>query len=140
VVLQSVHYRAIFAEGTYFIDQASSTDGRSWQSLPDLYPEARADGYVLGRSTDERLVIWEPGGAARPLANVKYLETLSDANRAERMRWNGAVDPNESGVENFPNADPPPDSIEFPLASGADCTTSRCAIVGDRLFLVSPAP
>jgi hypothetical protein len=43
-------------------------------------------------------------------------------------------------AENFPNADPPPDSIELPIPSGADCTTSRCAIVGERFFLVSPAP
>jgi hypothetical protein len=139
-VLQSVHYRAVFADGTYFIDQASSVDGQTWQSLPGLYPEARVEGYVLGSSTDERLVIWEPGGAARPLANVKYIETLSDANRAERMRWNGAVDPIEFSSENFPDGAPPPDAIEFPLPSGADCRTSRCAIVGERLFLVSPAP
>jgi hypothetical protein len=70
--------------------------------------------------------------------NVKYIETLSDANRVEQMRWNGAVEPDEYSVEYFPDSNPPPDSIEFPIPSGADCTTSRCAIVGERLYLVLP--
>jgi hypothetical protein len=140
VVGQSVHYRAVFAGDTYFIDQASSTDGRSWRSLPGLYPEARVDDYVLGRSTGERLVLWAPGGAAQPLANTRYIELLADANRADGMRWNGAVEPNEFKAENFPDGVPPPDAIEFPIPSGADCTTSRCAIVGERFYLVSPAP
>ncbi|HWO08379.1 MAG TPA: hypothetical protein VNN80_02835, partial [Polyangiaceae bacterium] len=47
-VLQGLHSRAVFAAGTFFIDQASSADGQSWQPLPGRYPRASVGGFVLG--------------------------------------------------------------------------------------------
>jgi hypothetical protein len=140
VVTQGVHYRAVFAAGTYFIDQASSADGESWQPLPGLYPAASVEGYIIGTDTDGELVLWKPGEAAQAVDSVRYVETLSDAERADRMRWNGSVEPREFESENFPNGAPLPDRLEFPIPSSADCTTARCVIAGERLYLVSAAP
>lgn len=136
-VAQGLHTRAVFAAGTYFIDQASSVDGQRWQSLPALYPEASIDTHVLGSTAESELALWGPGGAPQPLDSVRYVATLSDTNRAERMRWNGAIQPNEQTIENFPNGEPLPDQIEFPIPTGADCTSARCLTVGNRLFLLS---
>jgi hypothetical protein len=139
-VAQGLHSRAVFAAGTYFIDQASSADGQSWQSLPGLYPEASIGALVLGSSAESELALWGPGEAPRALDSVRYVDTLSEAERAERMRWNGAIYPNEQTLENFPNGEPLPEQIEFPIPSGANCTGSRCVVVGDRLYLLSNAP
>jgi hypothetical protein len=138
-VAQGVHYRAVFAAGSYFIDQASSTDGATWQSLPGLYPAASLGGSVVGSSADSELALWAPGEAPQPLDRVRYIATLSDANRGERMRWNGAIQPNEQAIENFPSDEPLPEQIDFPIPSGADCTSAACVSVGDRVYLV-PAP
>jgi hypothetical protein len=139
-VLQGLHTRVVFAAGAYFIDQASSADGRSWQALPGLHPEASIDGLVLGSSTESELALWGPGEAPQSLDNVRYIATLSDADRTERMRWNGSIHPNEQTIENFPNGEPLPEQLEFPLPSSADCTTARCVVVGNRLYLLSDAP
>ncbi len=138
-VAQGLHSRAVFAGGTYFIDQASSADGVTWQSLPGLYPAASVGGYVLGRSSESELALWQPGEGPQPLASVRYVSTLSDGDRAERMRWNGSVHPNEQAIENFPNGEPLPERIEFPIPSGADCSSAPCVQVGNQLYLVSAA-
>jgi hypothetical protein len=139
-VAQGLHSRVVFAAGTYFIDQASSTDGQSWQSLPGLYPEASIDAHVFGSSAESELALWGPGEAPQSLASVRYVTTLSDADRGERMRWNGSIHPNEQTIENFPNGEPLPEQIEFPIPSSADCISARCVVVGNRLYLVSDAP
>lgn len=136
-VSQSVHYRAVFAAGAFFIDEASSTDGEAWRSLPGQYPQAGVDGHVLGSTATEELASWKPGEAPRPLAAVRYLETLSEDDAPSRMLWNGAVDPNEFDVANFPNESSPPEQVEFPVPGGNDCTVGSCFLVGDRLYLVS---
>jgi hypothetical protein len=132
--------RAVYAAGRYFIDQATSTGDAAWEALPGLYPEAEVDGYVLGRSDEDALVAWAPEEPARPLRSVRYVDTLSDAERLERMRWNGSIEPREVTFENFPNGAAVPESLEFPLPNGADCNTARCVLVGDRLFLVATSP
>jgi hypothetical protein len=134
------HTHAVYAGGRYFIDQATSTGDAAWQALPGLYPEAEVDGYVLGRSEEDALVAWAPEEPARPLRSVRYVDTLSDAERLERMRWNGSIEPREVTFENFPNGAAVPESLEFPLRDGADCNTARCVLVGDRLFLVATSP
>jgi hypothetical protein len=139
-VLQSVHYQAVFAQGSYYIDQARSTDGSRWESLPGLYPEAQVGAYVLGRNTSDELVAWASNEAPVELRSRRYVDTLSDAARGDRMRWNGAVRPAELSSDNMPTDAPLPELIEFPIPGGADCTTARCAIVGDRLYLVSTRP
>jgi hypothetical protein len=126
--------------GTYFIDQASSTDGATWQSLPGLYPEASVAGSVVGGSTDSELALWAPGEPPQPLDRIRYVSTVSDDDRAARMRWNGAIEPNEQTSENFPNGERLPERLEFPLPSGADCTSAACVLVGNRLYLVAAAP
>lgn len=135
-VARGLHSRAVFVGGTYFIDQASSTDGATWRSLPGLYPEASVAGSVVGASADNELALWAPGEPAQPLDGVRYITTLSD-DRAARMRWNGATQPNEQTIETFPNGEPLPERIEFPLPSGADCTNAACVAVGNRLYLVA---
>ena len=56
------------------------------------------------------------------------------------MRWNGSIHPNEQAIENFPNDQPLPERIEFPITSGADCSSAQCVTVGNQLYLVSAAP
>jgi hypothetical protein len=129
---------AVYADGRYFIDQATSTDAETWHALPGLFPEAAVDGEVLGSSDAEPLLLWSPGETPEPLRNTRYIDSLSGTERTLRMRWNGAVKPGEVSADNFPNEEAPPDDLEFPLASGLDCATSRCLIVGERLFLISP--
>jgi hypothetical protein len=139
-VFQGLHSRAVFAAGTYFIDQASSTDGATWQSLPGLYPAASLADYVIGGSADSELALWAPGEPPQPLDGIRYISTLSDGDRAARMRWNGSVEPSEQASENFPNGEPLPERLEFPIPSGADCTSATCVVVGDRLYLLAAAP
>jgi hypothetical protein len=139
-VLQGVHYQALFAQGSYYIDQARSTDGRSWESLPGLYPEAQVEAYVVGRNASDGLVAWAPNEAPVELRSRRYVDTLSDAERGARMRWNGAVRPAELSSEAMPTDAPLPELIEFPIPGGADCTTARCVIARDRLYLVSSSP
>jgi hypothetical protein len=138
-VTQGLHSRVVFAGGSYFIDQASSTDGQSWQSLPGLYPEASVNGHVLGSAGSE-FALWGPGEAPQPLDSIRYVATLSDADRGEHMRWNGAIHPNEQTIENFPNGESLPEQLEFPIPSSADCTSAHCVVVGNRLYLVSEQP
>ncbi|HTV18580.1 MAG TPA: hypothetical protein VMG12_07920 [Polyangiaceae bacterium] len=138
-VLQGLHNRAVFVAGTYFIDQASSADGVTWQSLPGQYPLANVAGYVVGTSADSALAIWAPGEAPEPLDRVRYVDTLAPADRALRMRWNGAIEPSEQTAENFPDGEPLPETIEFPIASGADCTSATCVTVGNRIYLLAGA-
>jgi hypothetical protein len=139
-VSQGFHTRAVFVAGTYFIDQASSSDGVTWQPLPGLYPAAGVAGSVIGSSDGSPLALWAPGEAPQPLARVRYVDTLTAAERATRMRWNGAIEPSEQTSENFPNGERPPGPIEFPLPSGADCASAECVTVGNRLYLLSAAP
>lgn len=136
-VAQGLHSRAVFVGGTYFIDQASSTDGATWQSLPGLYPAASAAGSVIGTSADSELALWGPGEPPQPLDSIRYISTLSADERAARMRWNGVTFPNEQTPESFPNGQPLPEQLEFPLSSGADCTSAACVLVGNRLYLVA---
>jgi len=137
VTAQGLHSRAVFVGGTYFIDQASSTDGVTWQSLPGLYPAAGVADFVLGNSADAGLALWGPGEPPQPLDSVRYLDTLSEADRAARLRWNGSIEPNELAIENFPNGEALPERLEFPIPSGADCSTAPCVIVGERLYRVA---
>jgi hypothetical protein len=51
----------------------------------------------------------------QPLDSVRYLDTLSDTDRAERMRWNGSIQPNEFDGENFPDGVPVPEALGFPI-------------------------
>jgi hypothetical protein len=139
-VAQGLHSRAVFAAGTYFIDQASSSDGATWQSLPGLYPAASVADSVIGSSSESELALWGPGEAPQSLDGVRYIATLSDDDRAERMRWNGAIQPNEQTIENFPNSEPLPEQLEFPIPSGGDCTSAICVMVGNQLYLVATAP
>jgi hypothetical protein len=139
-VFQGLHSRAVFAAGTYFIDQASSTDGATWQSLPGLYPAASMADYVIGSSADSELALWAPGEPPQPLDGIRYISTLSDGDRAARMRWNGSVEPSEQVSENFPNGEPLPERLEFPIPSGADCTNAPCVTVGNRLYLLAATP
>ena len=138
-VLQGFHSRAVFSDGTFFIDQASSRDGRTWQSLPDQYPFDTVSGYVIGSTATDALAIWSARQAPQPLVSVRYLDTLTGADRSTRLRWNGAIEPSELSIESFPNGEPLPDQIEFPIPGGADCTTAACLVVGDRLYLVPTA-
>jgi hypothetical protein len=140
VVTRDVHDRAVFAAGTYFIDQASSADSNTWRALPGLYPAASLEDSVIGSNADGELMLWGPDGAAQALDAVRYLETLSDADRADGMRWNGSVEPREVESENFPNGAPLPDRLEFPIPSSLDCSTARCVLAGERLYLVSAVP
>jgi len=139
-VAQGLHSRVVFAAGTYFIDQASSTDGQTWQAQPGLYPQAGLDGHALGSSAESEFALWGPAEAPQALNSVRYITTLSEAHRAERMRWNGSIDPQEQTLENFPNGEPLPEQIEYPIPSSADCTSARCVVVSNRLYLVSNAP
>jgi hypothetical protein len=138
-VLPGVHYNAVYTSGTFFIDQASSADGQTWQALPGLTPRAAVGGHVLGESTSDPLVVWKPGEAARALARVRYIDTLTAAERPQRLRWNGSIEPSELDPESFPNGAPLPDQIEFPIPGGADCSQSRCVLVGDTLYLTATA-
>lgn len=135
-VQQGVHHRVVFAAGTFFIDQASSTDGQFWQSLPEQYPFAAIDGHVFGRTATQELVSWRPGEAPRALMSVRYLAALPEDERAARALWNGAVEPEEFTADHFPNDSPLPGQLEFPLPHGDDCTIAPCMVVGDRLYLV----
>jgi len=133
---QGSHARAVFSEGTFFIEQASSTDGQTWRSVPGQYPFDGVDGQVIGSTATHPLAIWSAEQPPRALSGVRYLEAISDGDRAARIRWNGSVLPSESSGESFPNAAPLPDSLEFPLPSGADCTTASCILIDDRLYLL----
>jgi len=137
---QGLHNRAVFAAGVFFIDQAASLDGQTWQSLPGRYPLATAAGRVLGSTATDELAIWAPNEAPHALASVRYIDTLAGGDRATYMRWNGAVQPSELAAENFPSDLPLPERLEFPLPSGGDCTTASCVIVGERLYLIPTAP
>jgi hypothetical protein len=135
-ILQSIHYRAVFAEGRYYIDQASSDDGQTWQMLPELYPQAYVGGYLLGNRGTDPLVIWKPGATPQPLTTQRYLDAAAGgATSAERLRWNGAA-AIEYVPENFPQGEGPPDTLDFPLADGASCLSNRCVSTGARLYLV----
>ena len=138
-VMQGLHNRAVFVAGTYFIDQASSSDGVTWQAQPGLYPLGSVADSVIGISADGELALWAPAAAPEPLDRVRYADTLSDADRALRMRWNGAIEPSEQTLENFPADEPLPEQIEFPLPSGADCGSAPCVSVGNRLYLLAGA-
>jgi hypothetical protein len=139
-VAQGLHSRAVFVGGTYFIDQASSTDGATWQSLPGLYPAASVADSVIGGTAESALALWAPGEPPQPLDGVRYITTLSDSDRAARTRWNGTLYPNEQTNESFPSGEPLPERLEFPIPSGADCTSATCVTVGNRLYLLAAAP
>ena len=135
-VLQGSHARAAFSEGVFFIDQASSSDGQTWRSLPGLNPYDGVGGQVIGSTATDPLAIWSATQAPRALTSRRYVDVVAPGDRAARMRWNGSVRPNELSSQNFPNDAPAPDQLEFPLPSGADCTTSACVLVDHRLYLL----
>ena len=139
-VSQGLHSRAVFSDGRFFIDQASSTDGQTWRSLPGRYPLDGVDGQVIGSTATDALAIWSGEQTPRRLATVRYVETLSDSDRSTRMRWNGAVSPNEVTSESFPSDVPLPEQIEFPIPDGSSCTTASCVVVDHRLYLVPGTP
>lgn len=139
-VSQGARFDAVFAAGSFFIDQAVSVDGQTWRSLPGTFPLAAAGGRVLGSAGANELAWWSPKDTPHPLASVRYLDTLQGAERAARMSWNGAVDPGEQSAENFPNGLPMPERIEFPLPGGEDCTVAACLVVGPRLYLIASVP
>lgn len=138
-VLQSAHFSAVFAQGNFYIDQATSTDGQTWRSLPGQYPLDDVDGQVIGSTATDLLAIWSTDGSPHGLTSVRYLDALSADDRAERVRWNGSVFPAEVNAQSFPNDAPPPDQLEFPLPSGADCSTAPCVLVDHRLYLIQSA-
>jgi hypothetical protein len=136
-VLQGLHSRAVFSEGTFFIDQATSTDGLTWAAAPGQYPLDEAGGQVIGSTASAALAIWSGGRAPRPLASIRYVESLSGAERSLRTRFNGALRPTEVGSESYPSDVAMPEQLEFPISGGADCTTKPCVVVSGHLYLLS---
>ena len=135
-VLQGAHFRAVFSQGTFFIEQASSTDGQSWRSLPGQVPFDAVDGQVIGSTATDLLAMWSAEQAPRALTSVRYLDAIPAGDRAARARWNGTVLAAEADARSYPNDAPLPDQLEFPLPSGADCATASCVLVDRRLYLL----
>ena len=135
-VLQAGKNRAVYAEGRFYVDGASTTDGATWDVTPGVLPMAYVDGYLLGSTADSELAFWRPGEATQhPLVRVSYRQALGpDA----KLRWNGAMDRDDVTSENLPD-DPMPATLSFPLPSGESCLSARCVVLGQQLYLVTDA-
>lgn len=125
---------AVFAAGSFYIDQARSTDAQNWQLEPGAYPSAFVGGHLVGNWNG--FAAWTPGGAPQAIATVRHRDLASNgASPLSTNTWDGSGTPKDVDAQNYPQQ-PLPASIDFSWPDGLDCNAAPCVLVGSSLYLI----
>jgi hypothetical protein len=135
--LDGLFTSAVFAAGSFYIDQARSSDAQNWQLEPKAYPIAFIGGHLVGDWNG--FAAWEPGGDPHPIAIVRHRDLPADgASTQSPYAWDGsgtATDAAAHNSENYPQG-PLPASIDFSWPDGLDCSAAPCVAIGSNLYLI----
>jgi len=116
---QGFHPNALFAAGTFFVDQLSSTDAEVWTAHTDPPADAFVGGYFFAHIR---------GGDPSALAELRA--------------WTASGSPVTVVVTDGPvlqstiNEGVAPSSIDLSLPGGQNCLTHRCVLIGEGLYLI----
>lgn len=125
---QSIQYHVLFAEGRFYSDQISSSDGIEWRAEPERVPARYVGGRFLGelQASPWGLPTWRSSGD---------------------VEWLSAVRPDEDSVRESGRALEAIGALDGAVPDGVgrggfydrlDCTSATCVVVGNRLLLVPP--
>lgn len=127
-VHQGVRSNALFAEGRFYTDQLSSSDGFDWRPEPERVPATYVAGAFLGHlDTTSAIQTWNAQGP------VQQLQVVRPSREAVTARGRAV-----HAIGLLPQDAPLPEQVDAGFEDGLTCLTASCVIVGSRLLLVPP--
>ena len=108
----------LFAEGHFYLSRLRSPDGQTWEEVAGPAPTSYLSGRFVRRNfaftpdPEITLEAWPEGGTPQPIdiLPAPEVELPSDGNI--------------------------PESLDYSWSDGLDCTSARCVLLGNELYLI----